>query len=497
MIANHSPINLNIVLFLPRKYYLQRPTLDKPVLLRAERKELFTRCLRTVADPDQLLTKWFPGASISEIKQENFKQLYRRTFLYSAGAADETENEVDEALAEIENELGRKLKPGLGNATCIPATMDKVFMIHRPLFYYLLFIMPQDIFTHIAQNFRGYHYHRTSVSQCLRTFPPRPQVFFTRSKSPSEKISYWYTPHTSKTRAPVVFLHGLGIGLGSYGSFLKKLSKEQPKLFEEKVDDGTVGLIVVENLPVSGRMSPGALTSEEFCLEMQKILAHHQIDDFTLVAHSYGTALATQLLKYNPISSCISSVILTDPINILLMYQDFIYNLTRRTPNLANEREMFFVARDMDISYTLGRRFFWTENLIWKNDLITRPGRTEKDVPQERTVSVMLSGRDTVVDSRSIATYLANQSFPYPGNEEETQWLQKISADKPPTSTVWESHDSALRIFWLGDLDHGQIFTTPTALKTLMNDIWGEPDENPDEKPEETTNEKSDEKPET
>ena len=44
----------------------------------------------------------------------------------------------------------------------------------------------------------------------FRCFPPRPWSLLSE-RTPEPAFSYWYRPHRSKTKQPVVFLHGIGV----------------------------------------------------------------------------------------------------------------------------------------------------------------------------------------------------------------------------------------------------------------------------------------------
>lgn len=59
---------------------------------------------------------------------------------------------------------------------------------------------------------------------------------------------------------------------------------------------------------------------------MRSVLHKTNFADYST---SYGTAIATQLLKNPDLAGCISSVILVDPISILLNQPDVAYNFVR------------------------------------------------------------------------------------------------------------------------------------------------------------------------
>jgi len=53
----------------------------------------------------------------------------------------------------------------------------------------------------------GFRHH--SSGSIFHVFPPRP--FTTLSNHSPAPLPYWYRPHRSKTKTPVLFLHGIGV----------------------------------------------------------------------------------------------------------------------------------------------------------------------------------------------------------------------------------------------------------------------------------------------
>ncbi|KAG9499675.1 hypothetical protein J7337_008134 [Fusarium musae] len=123
------------------------------------------------------------------------------------------DDELEEYIEKLEELLGKKLEPGRGDAKCLRMTLDKVEMLHRSLTWYM---------------------------------------------SPAKRLTYWHRPHTSKTRLPILFIHGIGVGLYPYVNFLAELNAAGSA-------DGDVGIIAVEILSVSSRITGPAMLKEEMC----------------------------------------------------------------------------------------------------------------------------------------------------------------------------------------------------------------------------------------
>jgi pimeloyl-ACP methyl ester carboxylesterase len=241
----------------------------------------------------------------------------------------------------------------------------------------------------------GFRFHRTALTRFFTLFPLRPVALFSRQRSPVRHLTYWHRSHTSRTKLPIVFIHGIGIGLYPYVDFLKELNSTSG-IEGDGVDD-QVGIIAVEIMPVSFRITHQALDKEEICDEIQAIVKHHGFEKYVLVAHSYGTAVATYMLKSERTSNQVGHVVLIDPITILLHLPDVAYNFTRRKPVTANEHQLYyFASMDMGISHTLARQFFWSDVILWKKDL------------EHRRVTFSLAQRDLIVNTEAVGQYLAS-----------------------------------------------------------------------------------------
>ena len=127
-------------IYLPRYYVLQRDAAHPPIRPREERRNLFDQCHESVEDPEQYLSMWFKGAPASEIRRENLKDFFCWAFLNKARSVDLHE-ELEEYTVKMEQLLGRKLEPGRGNARPLRLTMDRVQMLHRSLFWYLVSVI--------------------------------------------------------------------------------------------------------------------------------------------------------------------------------------------------------------------------------------------------------------------------------------------------------------------------------------------------------------------
>jgi len=342
-----------------------------------------------------------------------------------------------------------------------------------------------DLFTYVSLLYHGFHFHRVALKRFFTVFPFRPQTLLTTKRSPVTRLPYWHREHTSKTKLPILFIHGIGIGLFPYVDFLADLNSAAG--IEDGLPDDQVGIIAIEILPISFRITHPAMSKSALTAEIAAILAHHGWDKVVLVSHSYGTVIATHLLKSPSTAHLIGPVVLIDPVCILLHLPDVAYNFTRRKPRRANEHQLYyFASMDMGVSHTLSRHFFWSENILWKEDL------------DGRNVTVSLSGKDLIVDTESVGKYMTSGSTPWISSTASSAFLIDVedvpeertngkgvnihtsildSESDPETNLqidAWKEQPwkgKGIDMIWFEDLDHAQVFDKAATRRPLLTAI--------------------------
>ncbi|KLO83816.1 uncharacterized protein LW93_600 [Fusarium fujikuroi] len=426
-----------VFIYLPLNSHLQKPANHPIAPCRADRQRLFQQCHDNIPDAGLYLRRWFRDAPEHEIKRENVKDFFRWGFLNMQDCDSTYDDELEDYIEQLEELLGRKLEPGRGNAKCLRLTLDKVEMLHRSLTWYLcIFVVDTIASTYLL--YHSFSFHRTSVSQWFNTFPLRPLSLITPYKSPAKRVTYWHRPHTSKTKLPILFIHGIGVGLYPYINFLADINTRHEA-------DGDIGIIAVEILSVSSRITDPAMLKDEICEEIHQILSSYGWGKCVLVSHSYGSVVAAQLLRDPKTSISIGPAIFIDPVSFLLHLPDVAYNFICRRPSETKEHLLsYFGSKDIGIAHTLFRRFFWADNLLWKEDL------------QDRPVAVALASRDSIIDTKSIRAYLVGSK----------DWAQS-----PNKETGEILSDGKLDVIWFEDLDHGQAFDHKTTRLRLVETV--------------------------
>ncbi|KAL2061339.1 hypothetical protein VTL71DRAFT_7612 [Oculimacula yallundae] len=485
-----------LCVYLPYRYHLQSEAIHPPAPTRDERRELFAQCNDNIADPEAYLRKWFLGAELKDIKRENVKEFLLWAFFNRGGAPGDDDEELEEYVDAMEDLVGKPIEKGRGKAVCLRLTLDRVDMLHRSLVWYFC-VGFVDFLTYMKLLSHGFHFHRTALSKFFTLFPFRPQTILTKYRSPAKYTTYWHRPHTSKTKLPVVFIHGIGIGLYPYTNFLNELNSAAG--LESSDPNEQVGIIAIEVMPVSFRITHSALSRSEMCSEIAQILTKHLLpgQKCVLVTHSYGSVLTTHLLKDAVTSSLIGPVVLIDPVSILLHLPDVAYNFTRRQPKRANEHQLYyFASMDMGVSHTLSRHFFWNENVLWKKDV------------EGRKVTVSLGGRDLIVNTEAVGRYLSeeekieksppksaggntgvlvdfegrndsNRSSASLSGEEGTDAERRSEAESEDTDLEDEDEEwkarpwkgTGIDVLWFEDLDHAQVFDKSATRRRVIDVI--------------------------
>jgi pimeloyl-ACP methyl ester carboxylesterase len=207
--------------------------------------------------------------------------------------------------------------------------------------------------------------------------------------------------------------------------------------------DGEVGIIAIEIMSVSFRITSEALEKEEMCQEIDCILKAHSWEKFVLVSHSYGSVITTHLLHTPHIAQKLGPILFVDPVSFLLHLPDVAYNFICRKPTRANEHQLhYFASKDMGVSHTLFRRFFWSENILWKEDI------------RNRRVTVVLGGKDLIVDTKVVKAYLTENKS---ARRENEAWKEE----------TWNG--VGLDVLWFPELDHGQVFDKRRTRSRLVD----------------------------
>ncbi|THH13832.1 hypothetical protein EW146_g6434 [Bondarzewia mesenterica] len=361
--------------FFPRRLLMQKAAQHPFRMSQTERRELFDKCAKIMSA--RSMERWFSQTS-SRVTRDNVTDwlLWALFSTHSGEILNEWQEELDHYTTVFAEVLGYPLERGSNtDLKTMRLTLDPVVMIHRPLLWYMIVglvdtLTSYSLFTHGFQHF--------NTRKCFSAFPPRSILSLLSRTSIDPDIPYWYRPHRSASKLPILFIHGIGIGLWPYISFLSDVIKRDPD----------VGILVLEILPISMHITSPPIGRKAMCAAIERIMDAHSLPRVVVASHSYAT-------------------LFVDPIPFLLHHPSVAYNFVYRAPRQANEWQLwYFASRDPDIAHALARHFFWFENLLWKEEL------------HGRKVVVSLAENDQIVDAGEVRRYLTGE------DESKERWTK-------------------------------------------------------------------------
>lgn len=95
------------------------------------------------------------------------------------------------------------------------------------------------------------------------------------------------------------------------------------------------------------------------------------------------------------------------------------------------------------MAHTLSRTFFWSENILWKEDLFVHHA------------TIFLSGKDSIINASRVRRYL-----------EDVEEAGEFDKGKPCLC-----ERGSLEVIWCANLDHGQVFDLSDWRKRLKFEI--------------------------
>lgn len=199
---------------------------------------------------------------------------------------------------------------------------------------------------------------------------------------------------------PIVFFHGVGVGLVAYYKLLRhvlqhcaaKQGQQQP-LWVLELPYISSSMVYYADVPTPEQITH---TLDDMITSYYKnngggtfnVGADHGAD---FIGHSYGTVTLTQILKCRP--QLVRRCLFVDPVCVGLHRKDlcrnFVYTPPRRSAKLALQSHL--VNGGIKLMYVLMREFWWWENVLLKSDVerVSSKG--------EGRVTFFVSGEDQYV----------------------------------------------------------------------------------------------------
>ena len=304
---------------------------------------------------------FFCGAKFEDIYKGNYRSFLAWAMYntkYDLLKSNEKEN-VEFIINEASRRYNLPVKEGYNHKVRhVSMTLDPVPYIHRPLSMY--------VFTGLLEMVSNLLFLRLKGFQCYEI----------------KGIKYWYRrgPITS-SRAPILMLHGICSGWLFYSTLITSLSSERPIILVE------IDAIKIKSMQFE------MPTPKNFSSAVMDIIKRHNFSQVSVVGHSFGSITAGWFVKAYP--EAVSHITLLDPVSILLCFPDVAYNFIYRPPStLMQYLIYFFASRELTISHTLHRLFYWYNNIILLDE-----------IPSNIGVLVGIGGSDEVLNAASVYEY--------------------------------------------------------------------------------------------
>jgi len=254
-----------------------------------------------------------------------------------------------------------------------------------PLGFHALILGATEIPLRIMLNRRGFT--RSFVGPVAYWHHPgRDSDTSVDDSGPSNGV-FGLPPRNAPKKLPIVFVHGIGVGLISYVPLIDLL------LLEGRP-------IIMPEIPYVSGFRPwqnphSVLSPAVVASTMTAILAYHGYNKGTFVGHSYGTSWLSYVCKYSP--NIVAALLFLDPICFCLhlprLTTSFVYH--RPDPGTVS----FMIRTDMMVSWTIQRAFPWTWIAIFLDQI---------HVP----CTIFLSDKDALVPAVKVEAYLRSNNVP-------------------------------------------------------------------------------------
>lgn len=329
--------------------------------------EFWSKIVDATEDVASFLEGWFVGSPRAQdlTRQDVEEMIAKNVFgLVKEDMAQGDLEQLSKMRKTLEDALGFRFrlegKAGSPRPVPIALAFDSLSARQHPLLMYALLAVVRVR-------------HRRELDKELG--------FAYRGRTPRDHLAYWVRgDETATEKTPIVFAHGIGVGLLPYARFVESLVKADP--------DRPVVLLelpAISTALVSAPMAQGAVLAEE----VRAALGNREC---VFVAHSFGSTLAAYLAKFQP--HLLAGLVLVEPVCFLL-------NLPKVTRRVFYDTEadplLKMVSSDPNNAFSLRRRFWWQEAILMAETL-----RSCLKAPS----TVFLAQDDKIVPTRDVQTYL-------------------------------------------------------------------------------------------
>ncbi|KAF9652182.1 hypothetical protein BDM02DRAFT_3109605 [Thelephora ganbajun] len=342
---------------------------------------------------------WFKKVPWSAIRKHELRQwLYWSIFNTNMPSLEDMpathRHTIDEAVELIEKRSGSEIPEGSNPAvTPMLLTLDDVRISFRPFLWYIFVAVTHLLAHKLLEHHWGAEFNVHGDVEYMIRIPEN------------------WDPENPKTR-PIVFLHGLGLGLFHYGILITGLLQrfsDRPLLvpiqshISQRIFHNTFSRPLSKRATVEG--IAGAMRKHGFVSEGDGSYGAgvgDPITGVTMLSHSNGSFTHAWMLKAFP--HLISRSCFVDPVTFCLWEGDVCYNFFYKACKTGFDMLMYyFVCSEVGVANFLHRHFDWSANSLWYEEI-----PHAKDPSKSMFV---LGGKDFIVNSDRVVRYLKSHGI--------------------------------------------------------------------------------------
>lgn len=324
-----------------------------------------------------LVSMWFDGPEESEVKRGNVRDLLAYGFGYrsareyeAAGHPHVPDIIVDQVEAAWDTQYEEGHNPRLNYMAHL---REPIRALPKPLAWYLL-----------AEGLGGVKHAvlRAAGFRCARHAG---FLYYTYGLPPASAAAAARRGEGTAVfdEPPIVFCHGVGLGLLPYLHFVLKLAGlGRP-------------VVAVEWPHLCMRWTSHIPTVDEGTSALLGIMDTYGIDRAAFAGHSFGTFFLSRLNRLAP--HRVAAMALVDPVCMCMWSGHLIRSFVYRPHMNKSGAITWFISRDIHTAAAVARNFFWSEYNMWPD---TFPDHS----------LVVLSGQDDLVPARHVASMVLHET---------------------------------------------------------------------------------------
>ncbi|ETW02734.1 hypothetical protein H310_05235 [Aphanomyces invadans] len=337
--------------------------------------DFFDRMMAHVDDVPTFVQGHFHGVEFARLSRLDIAKWC--AFVFYTKSYDDTtaieKKELDAMVAKLYAQANSPTTKDLSDGATFPflkPNLDPFEATARPMALYMATIGVNYVVSTWLR-WQGFHYYYVTSA-----------------------IRYWHRPPQSShgEAPPLVFVHGVGIGLSTYVPLLYTL-------FEHSTDRH----VFLMDLPyISMQWSDDEVPDKDQIVSaISVMLAQQQLSGTSVhwVGHSFGTIVMSWVCQERP--DLVHYLTFVDPVVFGMWKHDGIYNLMYKPPSTAIDLFLwYFASQEIGIARSLRRHLLWYESALFPANLPRHPH--SKHV----LASVFLSEKDCIIDAPAAYAHL-------------------------------------------------------------------------------------------